>query len=201
MTLHEENAALRAELAELREQVRALLAEAEALKGRLSKDSHNSSKPPSSNGPARKTKSLRHKSGKKAGGQPGHPGHRVSLVASPDRIETHRPTNCGSSQQELPADAPGWIERRQVQELPQQRLVVTQHRIAHVRCPSCGATTQAREPTGVAAPRQYGPRLRAVGAYLVQQQFVPYARVREALADLFGVALSVGTMVNHVQGS
>jgi transposase len=199
MTLHEENAVLRAEVAELREQVRTLLAEVEALKGRLSKDSHNSSKPPSSDGLARKTKSLRRTSGKKAGGQPGHPGQRVSLIATPDRIETHRPTHCGSCQQELPAEASGWIERRQVQELPPMRLVVTEHRIAHVRCPRCGATTTAEAPAGVAAPRQYGPRLRAVGAYLAQQQFVPYARVRELLADLFGAALSVGTLVNHVQ--
>jgi transposase len=199
MTLHEENAALRAEVAELREQVRALLAEVEALNGRLSKDSHNSSKPPSSDGLVRKTKSLRRKSGKKAGGQPGHPGHRVSLVATPDRIEMHRPTQCGSCQQELPAEAPGWIERRQVQELPTMRLVVTEHRIAHVRCPRCGMSTAAEAPADVAAPRQYGPRLRAVGAYLAQQQFVPYARVRELLADLFGAALSVGTVVNLVQ--
>jgi transposase len=199
MTLHEENAVLRAEVAELREQVRTLLAEVEALKGRLSKDSHNSSKPPSSDGVVCKTKSLRHKSGKKAGGQPGHPGHRVSLVATPDRIETHRPTHCGSCQQELPVEAPGWIERRQVQELPPMRLVVTEQRIAHVRCPACGATTAANPPAGMAAPRQYGPRLRAVGAYLVQQQFVPYTRVRELLADLFGATLSVGTLVNHVQ--
>ena len=48
-------------------------------------------------------------------------------------------------------------------------------------------------------PRQYGPRLRAVATYLVQQQFLPYARTRELLADLFGAALSVGTLVNLVR--
>jgi transposase len=91
------------------------------------------------------------------------------------------------------------VERRQVQELPPLRLQVTEHRLAHVRCPTCGATTVAEVPAGVRAPRQYGPRLRAFCAYLVQQQFVPYARVREVVADVFGAALSVGTLVNLVR--
>jgi transposase len=49
------------------------------------------------------------------------------------------------------------------------------------------------------APQQYGPRLRAFCAYLIQQQFVPYARVREVVADVFGAVLSVGTLVNLVR--
>jgi transposase len=205
MTPTEEDAALRAENAALREQVRALLARVQELEGRLAialEDSHNSSKPPSSDGPAargRKPKSLRETSGKKRGAQPGHPGHRVSLVATPDIVETHRPTQCGACQRELSRDAPSWIERRQVQELPSVRLTVTEHRIAHVRCPACGATTEAAAPAGVTAPQHYGPRLRALCAYLVQQQFVPYARVRELMAYVFGATLAVGTLVNLVR--
>jgi transposase len=194
----EEERALRAENAALRDQVQALMARVQELEGRLAKDSHNSSKPPSSDGLRRTPKSLREKSGKKRGGQPGHPGHRVSLVATPDAVETHRPTQCQACQRDLPADVPSWIERRQVQELPPVRLHVTEHRILHVRCPACGATTAAEAPAGVTAPQQYGPRLRAVAAYLVQQQFVPYARVRDLLADIFGAPLSVGTLVNLV---
>jgi len=59
--------------------------------------------------------------------------------------------------------------------------------------------TVAAAPAGVRAPRQYGPRLRALCADLVQQQFVPYMRVREVVADVFGAALSVGTLVNFVR--
>jgi transposase len=205
MTPDEEIAALTAENASLREQVQALVAQVQDLTRRLAtalKDSHNSSKPPSSDAPAaraRKPKSLREKSGKPRGGQPGHPGHRVCLVATPDVIETHRPVQCSACQQELPSDAPSWVERRQVQELPPLRVHVTEHQILHVRCPSCGATTEAPAPAGVSAPQQYGPRVRALAAYLVQQQFVPYARVRECLADVFGAALSVGTLVNLVR--
>src|SRR5215469_12289693 len=193
MTPEEEIAALKAETNALREQVQALLSEVHELKQRLAsalKDSHNSSKPPSSDGVRRKPKSLREKSGKQRGGQPGHAGHRVSLVTTPDQLETHRPARCGICQHELPSDAPRWVERRQVSELPRVRLHVTEHQILPVRCPACGATTAAQAPAGVSAPQQYGPRLRALCAYLVQQQFVPYARVREAVADLFGAALS-----------
>ncbi len=202
MTPHEEIAALRAENAALREQAQVLMARVQELENRLAnahKDSHNSSKPPSSDGLKRKMKSLREKSGKKRGGQPGHPGHQVSLVARPDAVETHRPAHCRACQRELPTDAPSWVERRQVQELPPVRLRVTEHRILHIRCPACGATTEAMAPAGVTAPQQYGPRLRAFCAYLVQQQFVPYARVRELVADVFGAALSVGTLVNLVR--
>ncbi len=120
----EEEDALRAENAALREQMQALLAEVQELKERLAtalKDSHNSSKPPSSDGLRRKPKSLREKSGKKRGGQPGHPGHRVFLVAAPDIIHTHRPSRCSSCQRALPSEAPSWVERRQVSELPPPR--------------------------------------------------------------------------------
>lgn len=172
MTPDEENASLRAENAALREQVATLLAEVQQLWDQLAKDSHTSSKPPASDGLARKTKSLRTPSGKKPGGQPGHRGHHVRLVATPDAVEVHRPTRCGGCQQVLPDEAPCWIERRQVHELPPVRLPVTEHRIAHVCCPACGATTAADAPAGVSAPRQYSPRLRAVATYLVEQQFV-----------------------------
>jgi transposase len=199
MTSDEENAILRAENAALREQLAVALAEIQALKGQLAKDSHNSSKPPSSDGLARRTKSLRQRSGKKPGGQPGHRGHQVRLVATPDSVVAQRPTHCGSCQHPLPDDAPTWFERRQVHELPAARLMVTEHQIGHVRCPACGMTTEAPAPSGVSAPRQYGPRLRAVATYLVQQQFLPYARTRDVLADVFGAALSVGTLVQLVR--
>ena len=94
MTSEEEKAALRAEIAALWEQVRTLLAEVQKVRGQLAKDRHNSSKPPSSDDLARKTKSLRKPSGKKPGGQPGHPGHRVSLVTPPDAVVVHCPARC-----------------------------------------------------------------------------------------------------------
>src|SRR5260221_9700375 len=137
----------------MREEVRGLLAEVEAIKRRGAKISHNSLKPPWSDGLARKTKSMRKPSGKKPGGQPGHRGHQVSLVATPDAVVVHQPERCGACQQALPDGAARWIERRQVHELPPRRLWVTEHHLLHVRCPRRGATTQPPPPAGVRAPR------------------------------------------------
>ncbi len=86
-------------------------------------------------------------------------------------------------------------ERRQVQEVPPVRLRVTEHRALHVRCPACRAVSVGAFPREAPSRAQYGPRLRALAVYLVEQQLVPYARVRALLADLFGAALSRGTLV------
>src|SRR5579859_2832453 len=113
--LEAHNAALRTENAELRQQVQALAARVQELENQRATDSHNSSKPPSSDGLARKTKSLRTKSGKKPGGQAGHLGHRLPLVDAPDRLLLHRPTHCAHCQQSLEGVAAESVERRQVQ--------------------------------------------------------------------------------------
>src|SRR5262245_19422145 len=126
--LQAENAALRAENAAVSAQLRGLAPRVQELEGRLAKDSHNSSKPPSSDGLVRKPKSLRPKSGKPSGGQPGHRGRHLRLAAQPDLVVAHRPTACATCQAALPADASGWLERRQVHVLPLQlRLGVTEH--------------------------------------------------------------------------
>lgn len=199
MTPEERIAELEAENAVLREQVTVLAARLHELESRLAKDSHNSSKPPSSDGLARKTKSLRRRSGKKPGGQIGHRGETLRLVATPDAVVDHRPTTCTGCHRVLPPEAAVVVrERRQVHELPPVRLVVTEHRALHVRCPGCQTVTAAAFPATVPSRVQYGPRLRALAVYLVQQQLVPYGRVREVLSDVLGAELSVGTLVDWV---
>jgi transposase len=149
--LEGENAALRAQVSELpglREQVPILLARVRDLEARLAKDSHNSGKPPSSDGlrrETRKTKSLRTPSGKKAGGQLGHRGETLRLVATPDTVREHRPSVCRACQAPLAATAPVVLrERRQVHELPPVRLQVTEHQALHVRCSACGPVRVGR---------------------------------------------------------
>src|SRR5215813_13971207 len=113
-----------------------LLERVRELEGRLAKDSQNSGKPPSSDGLARKTKSLRRRSGKKPGGQIGHHGDTLRLVAGPDAVEEHRPASCSRCQELLTAEAAVVLrERRQLQELPRVRLEVIEHQVRHLRCP------------------------------------------------------------------
>ncbi len=200
MTPEAENIILKAENAALREQLTVVLARVQELEARLAKDSHNSSKPPASDGLRRKTKSLRTRSGKKPGGQLGHDGQTLRLLATPDVVVEHRPTLCVACQ--TPLDARALVvlrERRQVHELPPLRLQVAEHQALHVQCSACRAVSVGVFPAAVASRAQYGPRLRAFAVYLVEQQFVPYARVRALLADLFGAQLSGGTLVAWVR--
>src|SRR5258708_6834693 len=201
--LEAENAALREQVRELpllREQIAWLTTQMQDLQARLAKDSHNSSKPPSSDGLTRKTKSLRRRSGRKPGGQIGHPGETLRLVACPDAVVEHRPAISSGCQMPLLEGAPGGLrERRQVQDLPPTRLGVTEHRALHVRCPACQQVSVGSFPAAAPSRVQYGPRLRALCVYLVEQQLVPYGRVREVLADVFGARLALGTLVAWVQ--
>jgi len=199
MTPEDRITELEALVAQLREQLSVLLAENQALRERVVKDSHNSHKPPTSDGLQRRPRSQRRKSGRTSGGQLGHSGQTLPLVATPDDVVTHHPTQCPHCQTPLEEVTPHAEERRQVLELPPVRLQVQEHRAAHVRCPGCGSLTVATFPGDVPSRIQYGPRLRALVVYLVEQQLVPYARVRELLADLFGQSLSVGTLVAMVQ--
>ena len=123
---------LREQLAQALAQIGQLLARVHELEGRVAKDSHSSSKPPSSDGLARKTRSQREQ---KSGGQPGHEGHHLKLVETPDEIMRHRPSHCGQCQQSLEGVEGEVVERRQVQEVPPVRLMVSEHQVEEVRCP------------------------------------------------------------------
>jgi transposase len=200
MTLEEENAELKAENARLREQVEALGELVQELQARLAKNSHNSSKPPSSDGLGRKTRSLRKTSGKKAGGQPGHRGETLQLVAQADEIIEHHPAKCAQCQTPFDADALVVAsERRQIRDLPRVRLQIAEHRALHLRCRACQRVSVGAFPAEAPSRAQYGPRLRALAVYLLQQQLVPYARVRVLFADLYGAHLSVGTLARWVR--
>src|SRR5579859_3837775 len=126
-------AELEAENAALREQVEQLAAQVGELQARLAKDSHNSGKPPSSDGLKRKPKSLRTKSGKKPGGQLGHRGQTLHLVATPDAVVEHRPAACDACGTPLDAAPIVVRERRQVHELPPVQLHITEHQRLHLR--------------------------------------------------------------------
>lgn len=176
--------------------MRALL-RIEELERRLSKDSHNSHKPPSSDGLKHKMKPHKKKS-KPSGGQPGHQGHALQPVEQPDEVITHRPERCEACHHEFGESTGRVRERRQIQELPELRLRVIEHRVEAIGCPTCQHVTVAHFPTGVDAPAQYGPRMQALAVYLSQFQLLPMERIQDLCGDLLGCRLSEGTLTNWI---
>ena len=168
------------------------------LEDQLAKNSRNSSKPPSSDGfekPA--PKSLREKSARPSGGQPGHAGKTLAMIEKPDRTERHRVERCECCDRSLAACPPDGIEKRQVHDLPPLRLIVTEHQAEIKRC-SCGHLNKAAFPEGVNAPVQYGSGVKAAAVYLKNYQFLPYERSCELLGDFFGCPMSEGTLANLI---
>src|SRR5947209_4509262 len=196
---HQANQDLREGLKQAIEAIEYLQERVKALEGQQAKNSHNSSLPPSSDRFVRPAKSLRQKSGKKPGGQPGHHGHHLRQVETPDEVLLHPVERCEHCQHDLrehPAEMP---ERRQVMDLPVKRLWVTEHRVEEKQCPVCFHLTRAPFPAAVSAPAQYGTSIQSVATYLVEGQCVPYARASQLLRELLGVQLSAGSIASFVK--
>ena len=176
-------------ISSLQARLAALEAENEELRRRLGLDSSNSSKPPSSDGLKKKPRiagSLRGRSGKTSGGQIGHKGGTLRRVNDPDYVIEHTARACGHCGSGLDARSAIGIEKRQVFDLPERPLQVTEHQSALYCCPHCRGVTKASFPEGVTSPVQYGERFKAAAVYLNAQQLLPEERVAQALSDLFG---------------
>ena len=168
------------------------------LKRRLNLDSSNSSKPPSSDGLKKKPapKSLRTKSGKPSGGQPGHKGTTLEQVATPDKTELHPVAACPHCAADLRATAVERIIKRQVFDLPEPRVVVMEHQAEVKRCPCCGEEVMGAFPSDVSAPTQYGNRVESQAIYFLHQQFIPEDRLQMLFEDLYGLPISTATFAN-----
>jgi transposase len=188
-------AELAAENATLRAVIAALRAEVAELRRQLGSNSQNSSKPPSTDSPFAKPapKSLRRKSGRKPGGQAGHPGQTLRQVAEPDEVVVHEPSACRRCGQGLAGRPVSRVERRQQFDIPPVTVRVTEHQLLEREC-ACGQRTCADAPAGVDAPVQYGPRIAAIVIYLYVGQFLSRKRTASALAELFGTPLSEATV-------
>ena len=104
-------------------------------------------------------------SGKKTGGQKGHPGETLCQVAKPDSTIDHYPQACAGCGKSLTAATATGHVARQVFDLPEPRpLIVTEHRAHACRCAACGTQTRAAFPEGMTAPVQYGTRIGSVRA-------------------------------------
>jgi transposase len=182
----------------LKEEIEALKKENAELKSRLKKDSHNSSKPPSSDGLKKRTKSLRKKSGKRSGGQKGHKGQTLKSNSNPDIIKNLELCNCPNCNNDLTNEPVISEEKRQEIDLPEIKTKTTEYRAETKKCKKCGLIVIASFPDHITSRIQYGLHLRAFQIYFRNQNFIPTERAQELFEDIFGVPLSEGTIYNTI---
>jgi transposase len=121
------------------------------------------------------------------------------MSACPDRVVEHRPRQCKNCHTPLATGQVISHRRQQIIEVVPAKLKVTEHRLALLRCPSCGKTTQGEFSGSVRSGVQYGSGIKARVLYLQQYQLLPYQRTSDAMRDLFGCRLSAGTVANIVR--
>lgn len=193
------------ELSKLREQVSCLVIENQQLKAenqqlkaenqelrlRLSLDSHNSSKPPSSDGLQKKPVNLRKSSGKRVGGQPGHKGSTLQYQGRVDKTVYHMPQIgclCGLE----------YLQSKQsttyVIDLPVVQSEVTQHKCLEYHCSKCGKVYSSKLFKGNQV--QYGKTIKSLAIYLKDYHFISYQRLSELFKDCFDLSISQGTLAN-----
>jgi transposase len=185
------------QLAALREQVAEvddLKAEIAELRERLGQNSSNSSRPPSSDPPSYKPKPPRESEGRKRGGQPGHQGHSRQLVPVEEvsHLINLKPQRCTRCRQRLHGSDPQ-AERHQVSEVPPVKVEVTEYRRHRLCCAHCGAVTQANWPAGVTRT-SFGSRAQAIVGYLTGRLSASHRDVVEAMAVLYGLRVSTGSV-------
>ena len=163
-----------------------LKAEVAELKAQLNQNSANSSKPPSSDAPHLKPAPPKRPSGKRSGGQPGHPKAERTLLP-PDEIRILKPSTCRDCKHPLTGDDPHPTVH-QVHEIPVVRPHVLEFRCHRLTCPQCGTGTVA--PVPAEATCGYGPRVQAVAAMLTGSCRLGKRGVSQLFDDLFGLPLS-----------
>lgn len=187
-------AARDAVIAELMKKVEALTARVAELEARLAQNSSNSSRPPSSDAPGTPRQPKR-STGRRPGGQPGHKKHERALLP-PERVQHFVdlvPKECKGCRRRLHGrdSSP---RRHQVVEVPPLSAIVTEYRSHALECPGCGTVTREEVPAHAKSP--FGDRLGALASLLVGKYRLSKRLVKDALSDMVGADVSVGSVVN-----
>jgi transposase len=163
------------------------------LQEQLNQSSRNSSRPPSSD-PPQSQRPTRPRGQRRRGGQPGHPGQTRTLVPveDVDEVVVLKPEQCSGCHAPLSGDDPTPF-RHQVIEIPPIKPVITEYQWHQLVCPACGATTRAPWPAGVPSGT-YGPRVQATVALCTGAYRLSKRTTQQAMAAVFGVPMSVGTI-------
>lgn len=160
----------------------------------LSRNSGNSSMPPSTDDlPGRKRPTPRAGKGGSRGKRKGAPGAGLEWSADPTQTVTHYPSGaCGCGTDLAGATDEGVVRSHQVHDVPLVTATITQHDLHRVRC-GCGRVHDAARPEDVqGSPASYGPNLRALVVYLMIFQHIPVHRCARLIADLTGARPSAG---------
>ncbi|MCH9714389.1 MAG: IS66 family transposase [Cyanobacteria bacterium] len=187
------------EIEQLRSQLTALATELASLRERVGRSSRNSSKPPSSDGPGFKPPERRKGSGRKRGGQPGHPGSGPELlpIERVDEVIDHHPDTCRRCGTLLEGEDSDPL-RHQVIDIPPITPLVIEHRLHRLICPCCSTSTCASLPADVDVSR-YGPRLSSLIALLGAAFPLSISRSQALLQQVLGVELSRASIVRSLQ--
>lgn len=174
-----------------------LLSRVVKLEEQVSKNSKNSNKPPSTDGLAKKPAFPRKRGGKR-GGVTGHKGKTLEIIAIPDveigLLPTH--CSCGTALDKSQAIVG---ERRQIFDLPEPKLRVTEYQKLVCKCGRCGLRTAGEFPLGVNSSTQYGSGVRALTTLLNCGFAMPVKKIQGLFTDLFAYSINEGTIVNNNQ--
>jgi transposase len=166
------------------------------MRTRLNQNCTNSSQPPSSS-PFIKPQSLRSKTGRKPGGQPGHKGSTLQVRETPDEVVEHKVDICSYCGCDLSEETAIVSQTRQVVDVKIVPLVI-QHAVHSKTCLLCGKLTTAAFPNGVDHYLQYGDTFNSLMVYLNKGNYIPYDRLAKISQDVLGIPVSQGTLVNLV---
>jgi transposase len=190
-------------------QVDQLRVRVEQLERQVRRDSSNSGKPPSSDSifskqpppapeapPAgRPDRSLRERTGRPRGKQPGAPGTTMRLVDDPDERVVCSPPACSGCDRDLSGVPVSAQQRHQVTDsIPPPPPTTIEYLLGAKVCPACGATSIGELPAQVGGRAQYGVEVHAQAANLVCGQHLPIWRAARLLGQLGGVSPSTGWM-------